>query len=181
MTDISRNYFKWLTKLVADKESGTHTKLLQQLYETPFRYSIDRDGNREADGINLRYRFGIRHRIQQSQIASRLDSKPCSVLEVMIALAVRLEEDIMANDDFGNRTSTWFWSMIRNCGLITMVDHNYRSRDVDDIIQRVLDRDYEYDGFGGFFCIPDIATDMRTVEIWKQALWYLNDILRNGA
>lgn len=181
MTDISKNYFKWLTKLVWTKENSTHMKLLKQLYETPFRYSIPSDGNREADGINLRYRFGVMHRIQQPEIARYLDSKPCSVLEMMIALALRLEEDIMSNEDFGNRTGRWFWDMIRNSGLIAMVDQNYRERDVDDTIQQILDRAYEFNGHGGFFCIPDIATDMRTVEIWKQALWYLNDILRNGA
>ena len=181
MIDISKAYFKWLARLVSGPENSTHTLLLKQLYETPFRYSIDGDGNREADGINLRYRFGVQNRYRQSEIAYYLDSKPCSVLEMMIALALRLEEDIMSNEDFGNRTSTWFWDMIRNSGLIEMVDKDYRLYDVDDILQNILDRNYEFDGTGGFFRIPDIATDMRTVEIWKQALWYLNDILRNGA
>ena len=181
MIDISRAYFKWLTGLVGGKESSTHMKLLRQLYETPFRYSIPTDGNREADGVNLRYRFGVGHHIQQSQIAYYLDSKPCSVLEMMIALALRLEEDIMSNEDYGNRTGRWFWDMIRNSGLITMVDKNYQEQEVDNITQRILNRDYDFDGHGGFFCIPEIAIDMRTVEIWKQALWYLNDILRNGA
>lgn len=181
MIDISRAYFNWLTRIVKGPESDSHTLLLKQLYETPFRYSIDTDGNREADGVDLRYRFSVAKRFQQSEIAHELDYKPCSVLEMMIALALRLEEDIMSNEEFGNRTGRWFWDMARNSGLIDMVDKNYNFRNTDDIIQRILDRDYGADGTGGLFCIPNIATDMRTVEIWKQALWYLNDILRNGA
>lgn len=50
-------------------------------------------------------------------IASYLDNRPCSVLEMIIALAIRLEEHIMDDPDIGNRTGQWFWDMIVSLGL----------------------------------------------------------------
>ena len=43
--------------------------------------------------------------------------RPCSVLEMMIALSMRCEEQIMDDPDIGNRTGQWFWDMIDNLGL----------------------------------------------------------------
>ena len=42
-------------------------------------------------------------------ISAYLDNKTCSVLEMMIALAIRCEEHIMDDPDVGNRTGQWFW------------------------------------------------------------------------
>jgi len=47
------------------------------------------DGNRAEDGIDLRYRFGYEKEYEGSTIASYLDNSPCSVLEMLIALAFR--------------------------------------------------------------------------------------------
>lgn len=81
-------------------------------------------------------------------IASCLDNRPCSVLEMMVALAIKIEEQIMDDPDIGNRTGLWFWKMIENLGLKTMRDAVIDTDYVEKIIFRFLDRNYQRDGSG---------------------------------
>jgi hypothetical protein len=101
---------------------------------------------------------------------------PCSVLEMILALAIRCEENIMDDPLKGDRTKQWFWGMINNLGLDTMTDMNYNERFIDDCVCRFLNRDYEPDGRGGLFTVRNCYEDLRNVEIWYQLLWYLDTI-----
>jgi hypothetical protein len=132
------------------------------------------DGNRYEDGINLRYRFGDDEGIDSRIIASCLDAGPCSVLEMMIALAIRCEEHIMDDPDYGNRTGQWFWNMINNLGLGNMNDRRFDYFATKRVIDIFLNREYSRDGEGGLFVIHDSQYDLRNVDIWYQMMWYLN-------
>jgi hypothetical protein len=114
-------------------------------------------------------------RCDGSDIYDILDG-PCTVLEMMIALANRCEETIMDDPDIGDRTGQWFWGMITNMGLGSMSDDRYDRRYVEYVITRLLDREYEPDGTGGLFTVRDCDRDMRDVEIWYQLCWYLDSI-----
>ena len=83
----------------------------------------------------------------------------------------------MDNTDFGNRTGQWFWGMIKNLGLNAMRDSNFDRNYVDDVIARLLNREYEPDGKGGLFTVKHCNHDLRTVEIWCQLSWYLDSIM----
>ena len=96
----------------------SYRKLLRELHRIEFTYSIPMDGNRAEDGVDLRYRFGYENGYSSSMISVYLDNRMCSVLEMMIALAIRCEEHIMDDPDIGNRTGQWFWNMIVNLGLV---------------------------------------------------------------
>ena len=110
-------------------------------------------------------------------IAAFLDNQPCSVLEMMIALAIRCEEHIMDDPDVGNRTGQWFWNMIMNLGLGSMTDDQFDKRYAEQVIERFLNREYEQDGEGGLFTVKHCKHDLRTVEIWYQMCWYLDEIV----
>ena len=173
--DVRAEYFNWIYQLVCD--DTVHTKLLSQLFDTPFSYILEMDGNRAADGENLRYRFGREVGYRDSVIASELDNCPCSVLEMMVALAVRMEEHIMEDEELGDRTGQWFWNMIVSLGLGSMTDVRYDSDRVEDILQRFMDRRFKRDGSGSLFTIEGTRQDMRNVEIWYQMCMYLDTIL----
>jgi hypothetical protein len=102
---------------------------------------------------------------------------PCTVLEMMIALAIRCEETIMDDFDVGNRTGQWFWGMVTNLGLGSMTDIRYDERYIDDVLTRFLNREYEPDGKGGLFTIRRCDRDLRKVEIWYQLCWYLDSMM----
>jgi hypothetical protein len=138
------------------------------------------DGNRAEDGIDLRYRFGYEQGYDSPMIATLLDDRPCSVLEMLIALAIRCEEHIMNDPDIGNRTGQWFWNMIINLGLGFMDDTKFDENYVKDVISRFLYRKYKRNGEGGLFTVEHCKNDLRTVEIWYQMCWYLDEVLENG-
>ena len=181
--DVNRDYFEWLCSLVSDSKPNrraSYNHLLEYLYSTEFVYTLPMDGNRYDDGINLRYRFGYEHNIDGPVIASCLDIKPCSIFEMMVALAFRCEEHIMYNPSCGMMSGRWFWMMISNLGLKDMTDRNYDGEYVNSVIWRFLDRKYSYDGEGGLIYIKDSKYDMRSMEIWYQMQRYLSEYRRNG-
>lgn len=177
-------YFRYLYQMVCgDDTVSTKSKwgmTLAHLFQTPFRYSyISMDGNRLEDGLRLRDRFGEQNGYSQHQL-TLLDGYECSVLEVMIALALRMEEETMSSSEFGDRTNQWFWYMIVSLGLGGMTDDNYDQDEVEFIINRFLDREYDSDGSGSLFYVPGTTKDFRRIEIWYQMCEYLNTILKEG-
>lgn len=174
--EIANLYFDWMYDKVCGEsynKSTTYYKLFRTLNQRQFYYTIDMDANRESDGISLRYKFGRENGIDQIIISSALDSRPCSVLEMMVALAIRCEDNIMDDDDYGDRTGQWFWLMIINLGLSGEADDKFNSTRVNHVIDRFLDREYDRDGRGGLFYVENAPNDMREIEIWYQMHLYL--------
>lgn len=159
-------------------EHVSFRRLLKHLHNIEFTYSMTMDGNRAANGINLRYNFALANGYEDDtdEIMDILDG-PCSVLEMIVALAIHCEKDIMDDPRYGDRTGQWFWGMIVNLGLGGMTDDRYDGQVVEDVIQRFLDRKYKPDGTGGLFTIRDCKRDLRKVEILHQLNWYLNTIV----
>lgn len=178
---VINEYFDWLCGIVCrNRYHGdmSFDKLLTYLHSTEFTYSISMDENRADDGIEMRYRYALylgRQPLDTVDIMEMLDG-PCSVLEMMIALAIRCEEEIMDDAAYGDRTGQWFWGMIVNLGLGSMVDSRYNRRLVEERVHRFLNRNYASDGKGGLFKIKNCHRDLREVDLWDQMNLYLNDI-----
>jgi len=173
---INDEYFEYLCELIDSMrfaKQNSYRKLLMHLHNIEFTWFVPNDDNRADDGIQVRRRFAL----SRNDIGlQKYLTGPCSVLEMMIALALRCEE-WMDNAEFGNRTGQWFWGMIRNLGLSSMRDSNFDRKYVDDVIARLLNREYEPDGKGGLFTVKHCNHDLRTVEIWCQLSWYLDSIM----
>ena len=174
---IINDYFEWLWNFTKCRGHSQNRKIITLLHNIEFRYSIPMDANREEDGIDLRYRFitevGIPKNYQE--VYAYLDG-PCSVLEMMIALAIRCEESIMDDPDIGDRTSEWFWLMMKNLGLDYMSDRKFDRDIAEEKISIFLDRRYKRNGEGGVFVVNG-RRDLRKVEIWYQMCWYLDTIM----
>ena len=174
--NVTIDYFDWMYNLVCRNRYSKNIsfkKLFSYLNDTKFTYSIRMDLNRAKDGTELRRRYANEFKI--ANIYDRICG-PCSVLEMMIALAIRCEETIMDDENFGDRTDQWFWDMMKNLGLGHMNDDEFDEEYVSDVITRFLNRDYEPDGRGGLFFVRNCDIDLRDVEIWIQMLWYLDNI-----
>lgn len=169
---IKTDYFNWMCCLIYDKKyigHASYNKLLKYLNNKKFTYTIPLDENRALDGLYLRWRFAGE--------ASYYIKGDCSVLEMMVALSLKCEEQIMSDDDIGNRTGRWFWEMIDNLGLESMYDDNFDKVYADQVIYRLLNREYKPNGDGGLFRVDDRKEDLRKVEIWYQMCWYLDTII----
>lgn len=178
---IINEYFVWLSDLVCGErfaEGYSFSELLSLLHRIEFTYLIPMDQNRAEDGINLRYRYAITSDDCPYSVPDVLDALdgPCSVLEMMVALALRCEEDVMDDPGIGDRTRQWFWGMITNLGLGGQFDGNFNQSYIEEVVGRFLARDYAPDGQGSLFTVKYPPQDLRYVEIWVQLLWYLDDI-----
>lgn len=175
---VNNEYFEWMYDIVCgDRFPKEHSyrKLLMHLHSTEFVWSIPRDKNRAENGIAMRFKYSYKH--TGTDDAERYLTGPCSVLEMMVALALQCEETLMDDPAYGNRTGQWFWGMIKSLGLGTMTDDRFDRRYVEDVIDRFLRREYEPNGKGGLFTIKNCAEDLREVEIFYQLCWYLDTIV----
>lgn len=173
---VNDEYFEYLCDLVDSRRFSrqvSYRKLLRHLHNIEFTWFVPHDDNRADDGIQLRRDFALD---MNDPSMVRYIGGPCSVLEMMVALAVRCEKTIMDDTLMGNRTGQWFWGMIKNLGLNSMRDSNFDIDYVDEAIARLLNREYEPDGRGGLFTVKHCQYDMRKVEIWCQLSWYLGSI-----
>lgn len=176
-SDLIDNYFEWLYHKVFTDRDPLYKKLCCELFDTDFYYSVPMDSNRYADGISIRYRFGDECDIPGPLVAREIDNRPCSVFEMMVALSLRMEEDMAYEERYGDRTPYWFGSMLDSLGLLSYDDNHFDRDRVNHILDMFLERMYSKNGKGGLFTInnmPDM--DMRDIEIWRQANWYLIEL-----
>lgn len=184
---VVSDYFHWLSEIAIPNKVTRewYSKLLDKLHSTIFRYSIPRDRNRVEDGIDLRWRYACevtRNDAERTRIVNQLyiQGGMCTVLELMVALAMRIDETIMDDPTYGDRTSQWFWNMVTSLGLNQMVDEQYDDEYATMVLDRFMDHKYDQDGRGGLFTIENCDRNIRTAEIWYQLCWYIDSIAWKG-
>ena len=166
---INNLYFEKLCSVAGLKgpvEHCNYFELMYQLYRTEYYWSVPNDDNRGADGIKLRERYKF----------PDVDSD-CSLLEMLIALALRCDEEIMYNPTEGDKSVDWFWMMLTNLGLSKMRDSSFESgwnhETVSVICDTFMDREYATNGRGGLFPLKAPQQNQTKVEIWYQLSAYL--------
>jgi hypothetical protein len=174
--NVRDEYFNWLYNIVCGGTAKSYYYLMNRLYSVAFQYTHPLDGNRAADGEELRYTWGHSYGYADPIIASTIDDIPCSVLEMIVALAMRCEGDIMTDSKYGDRTAKWIWVMLKNLGLIDMDDEHYDDERVCQALDIFMSRQYNPDGSNGaLFVLKNPRGDLRDTEVWYQAMWYLSE------
>ena len=156
------DYLSWLSSRVASV-NAPYKKLLAALNSIPFEWSIPMDENRAIDGLDLRKNY-----------ISAIEG-PATVLEVLVALSIRME-NIMDDATFGDRVPYWFSIMISNMGLASQDDKHFNPAVTNELVRRFMNREYGYFGEnGGLFVVMHPLSDMKNVDIWMQAMWFLRE------
>ena len=168
-------YFNYLAEKVSGGKMG-YVLLLTYLFDTEFTwsYKIPTDENRAKDGKFLRDRYAN----ETGDFLLYSDKiEPCNILEMLVALSIRIEEDIMGEpgDEHPDR---WFWWMIQNLNLFEASDLCFDENFVKITLDTWLNRDYAADGRGGLFPLRHPTKDQRLVSIWDQLNAYLNERLK---
>src|SRR5512133_1227035 len=183
-TTLNEEYFSWLYKLIG-KQRRTYKKLCRELHAKTFRWSVHNDDNRCEDGLKLRELFIEENNIDESHLEVKYFLKgECTIFELLVALAQRINElmyDLTRQED---RSSKWFLEMINNLKLGDFTD-NFNPGDrfdemtetkIDDILETFMDRTYDRYGNGGLFPLKkQHVKDQSRVEIWYQLMSYLDE------
>lgn len=175
MGPLDERYFVWLYSLVADPtiedRDLTYWELFRQLYARPFVWFVPMDDNRVGDGKELRLEFLRQEGLQRSEVDHGWVEIGCSFLELMIALSGRLQYQL----DPDSTLAYWFWEVLMtNIGLRHCTDGaEFESCDIDETLTRVMFRQYESDGKGGFFPLQHPKKDQREIELWAQLSAYV--------
>lgn len=166
------SYFDWLCMVAVP--DGYHrleySMLLNTLMETEFYWLVPRDENRARDGLELRDLYE-----QETGETCDFDG-PCTVLEMMLALAMRCNDEIMYDPEDPNRADQWFWTMICNLKVDVFDNKHFSKIDTEEILEKFLDRKYENFGQGVCFCLfppPKLSTNFYRSELWYQLNWWI--------
>ena len=175
-SSLTDRYYYWLLDIIDDEKypGSEYSNVLYDLFSAPFYDLIANDCNRVDDGFELRGKFADKIGEHLYYVMDALPEN-CSILEMMIALALKWENNIAWDPDLGDRTSVWFWIMMENLGLTFYSNDRYDKDEVEDIIHTFLERKYCTDGRGGLFKINNPNIDMRNQEIWYQMNLYFNE------
>lgn len=181
---LEAEYYEWIFGLACKwtKPYGRYKKLIAQLQETTFTWIVPNDKHRASDGMSFRYNFvdymdELGKYVTEDDVDDRI-IHPCTVLEMMMALASRIENQLMWDPDLGDRSPLWFFQMLETSGLSYYTDTKYSKHEVSLILDDVLNRRYKEDGDGGFFYVENPDKDLREVELWWQCNWHMHDILK---
>lgn len=143
-----------------------YKKMLHKMHQTEFFWTFSKDKNRAIDGIRLRRKTGY-DRYEREDF-------PCSVLEMLAALAIRIDNEYIGDTE-EKHPGPIFWEMICNLGLNLCSDKKYEEEEVEFILNRWLNRRYDPDGNCGIFPLKHPRKDMRYEEIWSQMLSYISE------
>ena len=167
---LKNEYFLWLLSIIEYRRINTrmYGRLLSYLFNREFTWVVSHDSNRALDAINLRYEFLNDYGDFDPEVTTSLDDKPCSVLEVLVKLAIDWEHEITYDFHKGDRSNRWFWVMVDNLGLLEYPDSHFDEDIVDEIVSVWLDRRFEKNGIGSPFPVKSGIRDQRGIEIWLQ-------------
>lgn len=156
------------------REHREYCDLINYMYTVPFTYIIPSDVNRIKDANEFYSRYMYEYFSDEE--LNEDEDRFISVLEVLVALSVRVETDI-TGEPGNDSIDRWFWIMIRNLGLDEYSDDVFDEAEVYDILMVFMDRKYDRYGFGGLFPLENTVNDQRKVGIWEQFMEYLNENL----
>lgn len=172
---LDEQYLTWLYSRVGSVKvrtpSKTYWSLLKKLYTTEFVWFVPNDDNRVEDGRDLRHEFFELYDIDNEEEWMGLG---CSFLELLIGLSRRLSFEAEGDP------RDWFWVLIDNLRLTNFTDAYFEKKaaeeHVEELVDAVIWRTYDYDGDGGLFPLQHATRDQRDVELWYQLCAYVLEL-----
>lgn len=170
---IYNRYFLWLNGLV-DYNLPNHyyIKINQILFRKKFKAFLGLDGNRIEDGKALRERY-----IEETKdLHCPQHEEPCSVFELLVALAIRMDYILSNKTDL---TGKWYSLFIENLGIseyaVNQLDDPLVQSEIEQIINKFIERRYDNMGRGGIFPLQFPLGNQRRLEIWYQMMDYIEE------
>ena len=177
---IENDYFQWIVHQLQSSrlrdEHRTYWNLYRQMHRTPFVFLVPMDANRFVDGKVLRGEFLAAHSDHHAH--ELWMDEPCSFLELFLVLCR------MGSFEDGASVQSWAKTLLYNTRLLDYTDycygHHESIKEVEDILDVIIWRRYDYNGNGGLFPLQFARKDQRTLELWEQMGGYLSELMEGG-
>lgn len=178
---LSEEYFLWLCNKVRLRNKRLHyTGLVKLLHEKKYYWSVRNDENRNDDGLALRATFVDEHDLDQGHLEIQyfLKGEYCSVFEMLVGVAERMNDILWNIDTQENNTAKWFHELLTNLRLEKFTDDSeidpMDDVEIEDILGTFLSRTYDFFGNRGLFPLKKRPLkDQTRVEVWYQMMAYL--------
>ena len=165
-SNMPLEYYDWLCDMVDIQSHKNYSMLLSYLFDKEFFWTVKNDVNRAEDGKNLRHIF-----ISETEFDDDLwVDEPCSVLEMLIALARRTSIDIMP--DLEMDISYWFWQFLDNINALKMSNFSFEVSKICEICDNLMQKS----GKNELFCVKKITQrEKKVTEFWYLLQFWLDE------
>lgn len=167
-----KQYRKWLLKeKLGLRMEKNYSLLMDFLGDIDFIWDQKRfpfDRNRAVDGMDLRKEYEDIYGCYDD-----LDGS-CSVLEVLIAFAIRIEEEYIGNPNDPN-PSHIFLEMLDNLGLLKQKNSVFDEKNVSNILNHWMYRTCEKRREFTIFPLKRLKVDQLDRDLWDQMQAYLTE------
>lgn len=175
---VWEEYRKWLLSRCRFYDLN-YERLTTFLHNRKFTYSIYMDQNREMDGTIQRDYFLSEKGYfnQDDPEIVRFLNNPCSVLEMLVGLAIRMDNDWVGNplDPTPDRCFVIF---LDNLGIFENdMAFDKRRKRIESAVNKWLNRSFTFNGYGSIFPLKqnEFDEDQRSQEIWHQMMAYIKE------
>lgn len=166
------DYHRWLISLV-DNSSGelymNYSHLLGAMDDLEYTPKHRLDANRTIDGIEMRDKYDgyFNSNGKGTDVSELLASKPCSILECLVALCTRYSENVAVDAGEKSIAPLLFYEILTNLGLLDASDDRYLSKN-DENLLHILSVGF---GGGSYFDVKN----GKNMDIWSQCGKYVYD------
>lgn len=158
------DYIRWVLKdrlRLSEKEIKENLSLVSALAEVEFIWKHPMDENRAIDGLELRSDFEYETGEYLDKTSGLMPQ--CTMFEMLAALAMRCENQLMRDSMVGDRTSKWFFEFLDNLEVLD------GSRPVETAC------DLFFKGALELFPLKNKKIKQKNEQIWKQLMAYINE------
>lgn len=161
-------YFGWLWERTG--LGSYYCRLMAALFTTPYVPRLTDDVNRWEDGACLVDIFCEETGIDIGP-SDEDDAPECSVLEMLVALAERIDTELIEGEPTNSSPKYWLCMMLSNLGILQMTDRYFEEEVVEERIDEWMNRGIRY-------LFPPVGNyDQRRVSEWERVNRWLLKVL----
>lgn len=179
-TDAAINYFNYLVNQIAfdgvNLKGSFYMNLLNFMFAKDFYWmpNFPLDSDRAEDGYALREQFlrTFGGQVNYAEFEAFCQNKKASVLEVLIALCIRISG--LLTTETSEVIGLYFWHLLDNMGLSWANDKDFDPDIVNGVFENWMRRNYAPDGSNGnaFIFASNCGKNAALMTIWDQANFY---------
>lgn len=185
---MRHEYFEWLVSKVtspAVPDDAQARIVLQVLKDIRIKgLPMADDAPRLEDGKQLRTSFMDDTGMAAHSYKDALEPESgfCTVLELLVALSMRMDDIMRDPLDPCSSVPSWFWGMVSTMVGQSFYPCSYWTFSVDastpvvvaESTMKFLGRQYDPTGHNGNIFIDMSGVDLRAIDIWAQACHFMS-------